>query len=202
MDRIVRNLKGCIGRLSVERDTAQGRDYARLECEQGAAIVEAALSISVLVILIFGIIQMCMLAYCANFAAEAAREGTRYAVVRGQNSCTGFTAFPNCNLGPTTNGSNPVQTYIRGLGFPFANSMSSTTTWWSPTATTGNTWTVACTTLIDTSSSSILGSSGSQCNYPGHAVRVTVSYPFPIQIPFLPASTLTVRSTSMMVINN
>jgi Flp pilus assembly protein TadG len=169
--------------------------------EEGAAVVEMAIALTVLMALMFGIIQMCLMFYCMNFAAEAAREATRYASVRGQNSCsTTSSSFTDCNLGPTTTG-NPIQTYVQGLGLPFASGMTASATWWSPTATSAPTWTLACTTLSDGTASPLGAGTGNQCNYPGHAVQVTVSYPFPIQIPFVPASTLTVTSTSMMVIN-
>ena len=73
-------------------------------CEQGASLVEMALSASVLFVLLFGIIETCMALYAYNFVSEAAREATRYAVVRGPNSCLISSTFPACNLNPLTYG--------------------------------------------------------------------------------------------------
>jgi hypothetical protein len=35
---------------------------------------------------------------------------------------------------------------------------------------------------------------------PGNQVKVTVTYPFPLSIPFLPKGTINMASTSVMVI--
>ena len=144
--------------------------------EHGAASVEFALSVTALLTLIFGILAMCMALYSYHFVSEAAREGTRYAMVRG-NDCSKYGKFgSNCPI--TT--SAPVQTYVRSLTYPGinTNNMNVTTTW--PTA--------SCSPAI------------TPCNYPGNLVRVSVSYQFPLSIPFIPARTLTMTSQSQMVI--
>ena len=185
----------------------------RTEREQGASLVEFAVASTVLFSMLFAIIEMGMALYCYTFVNEAAREAARYASVRGQNSCTtDSVSDSNCNLGPTAVGSSqntyttqPLQTYVQGLTIPFASSTTVTATWWSPTTSGGNTvWTNQCTTQVDNltnPTNSLLGGGNTQCNYPGHAVQVVVTYPFSIAMPFLPANTLLIKSTSEMVIN-
>ncbi len=51
--------------------------------ERGSSAVEFALSAAVLFMLMFGVMLMCLALYSYHFVAEAAREGTRYEMVRG-----------------------------------------------------------------------------------------------------------------------
>ena len=120
-----------------------------------------------------------MALYTYNYVSDAAREASRYAIVRG-SSCSVLT---NCNVTAAQ-----VQTYVQSLGYPGMNAANTaaTTTWLSPSATTPVTWT-AC---------------GSPCRAPGNAVQVTVTYSFPLSIPFVPKSTLSLHSTSQMVVAN
>ena len=148
--------------------------------ERGSSLVEFALSSIILLTLVFGVIAMCMALYTYHFISDAAREGTRYAMVRG-SSCSTYGHFAsNC---PVTT-STQVQTYVRGLSFPGINSnnMTVATTW----PTTGS----ACTP------------STAPCNNPGNLVHVTVTYAFPLSIPFASAMTLTMTSSSQMVISD
>ena len=53
-----------------------------------------------------------MALYAYNFVSEAAREATRYAVVRGPNSCLISFTLPACNLNPLTYGmGTPVHSF-------------------------------------------------------------------------------------------
>jgi Flp pilus assembly protein TadG len=147
--------------------------------DSGSSLVEFALSASILMTLVFGVMVMSMALYSYHFISEAAREGTRYAMVRG-SSCSTYGKFTTgCGATPAQ-----IQTYVQGLGFPgiTAGNMTVTTTW----PTTG----AACTpTAIP-------------CNNPGNLVKVVVSYQFPLTIPFVPARTLTMTSSSQMVISD
>ena len=146
--------------------------------EDGAAIVEFVLSAIILVSLVFGIIALCMAMYSFHFVSYAAREGTRYAMVRG-SSCPGN--LPGC---PTQGSQVDVQTYLRSLTYPGINTNSITATTTFPAAGSA-----ACTPSV------------TPCDNPGNLVQVTVSYQFPLSIPYLPAQTLTMTSTSQMVIS-
>ena len=152
----------------------------RARGERGSALVEFALSATILLTLVFGVMIMSLALYSFHFIAEAAREGTRYAIVRG-SSCSSYGKFTSTC--PVTT-SAQVQTYVRSLGLPGINpnNMTVTTTW----PTTGS-----------TCSPSLL-----PCNNPGNLVHVTVSYQLPLSIPFLSARTLTMTSSSQMVISD
>jgi Flp pilus assembly protein TadG len=175
----------------------------RLGREDGASLVEMAIASAIYLSLFFGIVEFSLALYSYNFVSDAAREATRYAVIRGTNSCTPNPSFPNCNLLPTSITSttdptaNPVLAYIDSLNYPglSPSNLSATVTWWVATQNAaGNTsWTTACTGSVD--------SNGNPCNAEGNAVKVVVTYKFPLSIPWLPASTLRVSSTSQMMIN-
>ena len=60
---------------------------ASVLCEEGGSLVEMALSCLILIPVVFGIIQLSIALYCYHYAADAAREATRWAIVRG-STCT------------------------------------------------------------------------------------------------------------------
>ena len=175
--------------------------------EEGAAIVEFAVAASVYFAVFFGLIETCLALYTFNFVSDAAREATRYAVVRGSDSCLANSSFPNCNLLPTNVTSttdptqNPVLAYIETMNYPglSASNLSTTVKWWVATQSTdsnGNpttTWPTQCTGSTD--------SNGNACNAPGNEIQVTVTYTFPYSIPFWHKTVLSLSSTSQMVIN-
>lgn len=143
--------------------------------EEGQSTLETALSAIAVLTLFLGVMEMCLALYTYHFVSEAAREGTRYAMVRG-SSCSGFASACPAQA-------SDVQTYVRGLGFPgiVPANVTVTTTW----PTTGS----SCTP------------SSLPCNNPGNFVQVTVQYRFPLSIPFVSASTLPLTSTSKMAIS-
>jgi Flp pilus assembly protein TadG len=166
--------------------------------EEGSALVETALSITVLLTVMIGIMQLCLVMYASVFVDEAAREATRYASVRGDNSCTDLSTFPNCNLGPTTAG-NPLQTYVQGLGYPLPNksNLTVTPTWWAVTqdASGYSYWTTACTGATSSTNNE-------PCNEAGNMVKVLVQYQIPLNIPFWKSANVTLSSKSSMLIAN
>ncbi|HUB29057.1 MAG TPA: TadE/TadG family type IV pilus assembly protein [Terracidiphilus sp.] len=174
---------------------AQGQD--------GASLVEVAVSLAVYLSLLFSVIEISLALYAYNFVSDAAREATRYAVIRGANSCVPSPGFPNCNLQPgsitsTTNPSaNPVLAYIDSLRYPGLdpNNLSTDVTWWvaSQNASGVTSWTVQCTGRVDVK--------GNACNAEGNAVKVVVTYQFPLSVPWLRPTIAHVSSTSQMVIN-
>lgn len=145
--------------------------------ERGAALVEFALSAALLFALLFGVMAICLALYSNNVVSEAAREGARYAIVRGATSCADAT--PGCNASVSS-----IQTYVQGLGFPGINpqNMKVTTTW--SAFPPGGSCTPSAT-----------------CNNPGNQVQVTVQYTFPLKIPFVMSRDLTLSSVSQMVIS-
>jgi len=86
-----------------------------LRDESGSSIVEFFLTSTILFMLVIGVMAICLALYSYNVVSEAAREATRYAIVRG-SACT--KTLP-CNASLTD-----IQTYIRGIGFPAINPAS------------------------------------------------------------------------------
>ena len=160
---------------------------ARLAADDsGATMVEFALSAVILFTFIFGILDMSLAVYGYHYASEAAREGTRYAIVRGWTaSSVDGTACASYTNGACTASSAQIQQYVKSLSFPgIDSSLMTVTPSWSkyPSGT-------ACT------------APSASCNVPGNVVTVQVQYAFPLTIPFISARTLTMTSTSAMVIS-
>lgn len=139
--------------------------------EAGTSIVEFAMSLTVLFMMVFGVMAICLALYTYNVVAESARAACRYAIVRG-SACN---SFSDCNVTGAQ-----LQTYIRGLGFPGIN----------PSSLSVN---PDCSTITD------CWPNGNK--NPGNPVKVTVNYQFLLSIPFVPQQTLSMSSTSEMVIS-
>jgi Flp pilus assembly protein TadG len=172
------------GAENVTRSTTKLR-RAGLREEDGAAMVETAISASVLLMVLIGMTQLFMGLYGYHYVAYAAREGTRWAMVRGSECSTDSLTMPNCGAVGAD-----IQSHVQGLGFPGIDSTKVTATakWMTP-STYPTSWTLCST---DTP--------GTNCNIPGHMVVVDVTYAYPLSIPFLNKQTLNMTSTSSMVI--
>jgi Flp pilus assembly protein TadG len=144
--------------------------------EHGAAALEFAASAAFMFTMLIGLMKVCLAIYTYHYVSEAAREGSRWAAVRG-SACSGFGS--SC---PAT--SDNVQTYVRGLGYPGITSslMTVTTTW--ATYPAGKPCTPSAT-----------------CNNPSDTVQVVASYAFPLNIPGMVSHTYTMTSTSKMIIS-
>ena len=151
--------------------------------ETGATLVETALSATILLGVLIGMMWAFLALYGYHYAAYAAREGSRWAMVRGSQCNADSLTMPGCNATP-----DQIQSYVQGLGFPGINSdnVTVTTAWQSPSTTLPTRWT-PCTP--------------NDCNEPGDLVTVNVTYAFPLNIPFMSARTLNITSRSSMVIN-
>lgn len=153
--------------------------------ESGATLVEVALSIVILLVLLFGIMETAFAVYSYHFISEAAREGTRYAIVRGNSFTTDCTA-PGDATCTAQGGSNAgdIATYVENIGFPGIDpgNMTVNSTWFTSSGGT-------CTPPSDL------------CKSPGNQVQVQVQYAFPLRIPFIPFSTINMSSTSQMIIS-
>lgn len=174
--------------------------------EEGNTLVEMALvSAFVFLPLIFGIIQFSFALYAYNFVNMAARQATRYASVRGVESCVIAPTFPNCNMGPhtgvNTTAPTALQAFVQGMAYPGINpnNLTVTTTYLAQHVTSGaggysNTaWDATCTTTNPYNLQ--------ECNTPGNAVQVSVVYQFPLAVPFWKSATLNLTGTSQMMIN-
>ena len=91
--------------------------------ERGVELVEAAFSLLVFLVLVFGLVEFTRAVYAYDFVSGAARQATRWASVRGSN-CSH--TLSGCQA-TTTN----VQTYVQGLapGGINTSQITATTTW-------------------------------------------------------------------------
>lgn len=174
--------------------------------EDGASLVEMALVSSLIYMpMLFGIFEVSYGLFAYNFVCNAAKQATRYAVVRGQPSCLIAPAFVDCGLGPSgssnpasTSGTTTLQNYVRNLSYVgIDQSRVSVTANWLAASISSGTGGISTTTWVACGTGDSAGNT--QCNSVGDAVQVTVSYDFPL--PFWKTQSLTFKSTSMMVIN-
>jgi Flp pilus assembly protein TadG len=110
---IVRSLRGIRRVLRPgSLDSAQRRRRANVgRGEEGGALVEFALTVPILLSFFFGLIEVCMALYMHQVLSECAREGTRYAMVRGSTCVNG--AGTSC-----TTTAAAVNSYVSGLSWP------------------------------------------------------------------------------------
>jgi Flp pilus assembly protein TadG len=147
---------------------------SRLRGEAGAELVEFALSSSILFMLMFGVIGVGFVFFMENTAAEAARETSRWASVRGTD-CNN----PNIADGSCVNGVGATVQQIQAYGksLPGAGGMTVTVRWCNSAG-------ASCGTMN-------LGA--------GNTVQVKEAYTF-ASVPFVTNKTLSVSSTSESVI--
>jgi len=160
--------------------------------ERGSTLVEFAVVITVLLTLMFGVIDFSRAMYAYHFVSNAAREATRYASVRGSACNTWASACPAANTDVTSYVQSIVSSgiYVSSVttGTPpnTAGALGVTTTW---LATTG-------------SGATCLTSSQTKINYPGCVVTVKVQYNYGFSLPYLTSlSKMNMASTSQFVIS-
>jgi len=169
----------------------------RLREETGSTLVETALSITILLVLVIGIMDACLMVYSYHFISNAAREGTRYAIVRGNTwtqppwnytgTCASYTS-----AGCVATQQN-IEDYVKSLSFPGIDSSQITVT---PTSYAANGSATSCEAATNTPPPS----SAPLCNARGNLIQVNVQYRFATFIPFVPSQWLTMSSTSRMLI--
>jgi Flp pilus assembly protein TadG len=155
----------------------------------GSQLVEFALSATIMMLLLFGVIQWMLAMYAAHFATYAAQQGSRFATLRGytwsKNTATNCStsAPPNFTMPyQCTASSTDIQNYVQSLATPGINpsnltiNTSSSYVW--PGTTPDNT-TTPCAT---------------HANSQGCQVKVTVSYSF--NLPFMHLAVLPISATS------
>jgi Flp pilus assembly protein TadG len=145
-------------------------------CQRGSTIVEFALAMGALLALCFGIIDFGRALYTYSFVTTAAREGTRWAAVRGSNSCTNSNnTLSDCNASAAQ-----IQSYVQSLseGATSPSQMTVTPTW--PNCT------VAANGAV---------------NAPGCIVSVNVTYNFKFMLPFMPKVSIPFSTTSQLAIS-
>jgi|ERR1700722_2709263 Flp pilus assembly protein TadG len=93
--------------------------------QRGASLVETVIVMGVLLALMFGIIDFGRALYTYSFVAQIARQGARWAIVRGAN-CAVLTPCPALQ--------SDIQTYVRSLSEGATNPSQITVTadWGTP----------------------------------------------------------------------
>jgi len=154
---------------------------SRLRREDGASLVEFAISLGIFLAVTLGIIYLCIALFIYEYVDFASREAARWASVRGAD-CSASSSMPGCGADQST-----IQTYVQGLNYPIVNPSNVTVsvTWLNANGTNPETWSPC----------------GGQCNARGNEVQVTVSYPYLLDIPFTGSHSLNLSSTSTMVIS-
>jgi Flp pilus assembly protein TadG len=151
--------------------------------ERGDSLVEFSISISVLLMVVFGVIDCSRALYTYHFVSYAAQQGARYAMVRGgdwPSSCASATSYA-CQAS-TAN----IQSYVQSqapLGIR-ASSITVTPSW--PQQTVNGSGTGCNTTLTQADQ--------------GCLVKVQVSYTFRFMLPYLPTAGLGMTASSEQVV--
>jgi Flp pilus assembly protein TadG len=168
--------------MSIDKQAKNLKWLRILNNETGSELVEFALSICIVLACMFGILYVSLALYTDHFVANAAKEGARYAMVRGSSwggaACTTTSTF-SC----TATSAN-VNSYVKSTLTPgLADSDLSVSTSWPGTTPSGAT--------CDTTNGD---------NSPYCVVEVKVSYSFASSLPFIPQKTLAFSSTSIVPI--
>lgn len=158
----------------------------------GTTLVETAIACSIFFALLLGVFEFSLAFYTYHFTSSAARQGSRYAIVRGADCQMNLPAAPasfHCGASETD-----VARYVKNLNYPGINSskyMGVTVTSFSHDLTTTS----------NNQPHTVWSSCGrgTSCNAPGDQVQVTVTYDFPLSIPFWNKQSVRISSTSNMV---
>jgi|HubBroStandDraft_1064217.scaffolds.fasta_scaffold42762_2 Flp pilus assembly protein TadG len=161
--------------------------------EHGTELVEFAMTALVLILLLFGILELMLAMYAYHFTTYAAQEGSRFAMVRGNtwsentSSTCSTSAPPNFTMAyDCTASASDIQNYVQSLA----------TGGIKPSGVTTN------TTSTDVWPGTNPDGTATGCTTPnskGCMVKVTVSYTFDL-VPFMHLTALPITATSEKVI--
>ena len=153
------------------------------EGQEGAALVEMALSVTMFASVLVGIVYFIFGLYTYTFVADAAREASRYASTRGFQCNNNTPAMPGgCNASQAQ-----IQSRVESMRYPglSASNLTVLTTWLQANTTGATGWTPCGT--------------APQCKAPGNMVQVQVTYA--MNVPLWGRTRIDVGSTSQMVIS-
>lgn len=151
--------------------------------EDGQSLVEAAIAMIGLLILMFAAIESSWAIYSNHYLGNVAHEATRYAIVRGgswSGTCSSYSSSM-CQASP-----DDIKNYVVSRNFPGID------------IATGDVCVQYFSSIPSSTSMSCTGNSSP--NSPGNIVQVTITHPFTLTVPFLPATVWQFKSTSQMVI--
>jgi Flp pilus assembly protein TadG len=170
-----------VGAHSALRCHAESRSHlepARAR-ERGTTLLESAVTISVLLLMMFGVVGFGTALYTYHFVSNTAREATRWASVRGSTCPQDMPVLSGGCPAADTDVTAYVQNLSTGIGLD-PTKVTTTTTWVAPPNN--------------------LAICASRPNSPGCVVKVQVQYSFQFLFPLLPSG-FTMQSTSQMVIS-
>jgi Flp pilus assembly protein TadG len=144
--------------------------------ERGNVLLEFAFAGSVAMMMLLGIVEFGRALYDYHLVSNAARIGSRYAIVHGADC---FQTLPGC----TAVGSAEVQTYVRSVSPGIDPTALTVTTTWTPPA------------------NSICSSIGAPYKTTGCVVTVNAQYTFTVLVPLVPLQSFVLSSTSTMVMS-
>lgn len=142
-----------------------------LGCENGATLIEFAISLSAMLMFLFVLMETCIAIYTYAMVSDCAREATRWAITRGSTCQT--SSSTSCTATTTQ-----ISAHATGMGFPNPGGGTMTAT----------------TTFPDTTDNC------STDDAPGCRVKVSISYTMPIKLPFVPNNSLSWTTSSEMYI--
>jgi Flp pilus assembly protein TadG len=109
---------------------AGNRKLRRRRLNRGSCVVEFAAAFTMLFAFLFGIMDLSRALYSYHFVANVAREGTRYAMVRG-SSCISYTT-----LCPASASDIPM--YLKNVAAGINPQAVTVTTTWTPNNNRGS----------------------------------------------------------------
>jgi Flp pilus assembly protein TadG len=160
--------------------------------ERGSALVEFAVTVPLLIFLLFAVLEGMFAMYLYHYTAYAAQQGARFAMVRGYTASEnigtpcGTSAPPNFTMAyDCTATSSDIQNFVQSLGAinPSSLTINTSNSYVWPGKNPDGT-TAGCT---------------AQTNSKGCLVKVTASYTFNF-VPYLPFTGMTMSATSEKVI--
>jgi Flp pilus assembly protein TadG len=157
--------------------------------EAGGALVEMAISSTIVLATFISVFQLSMACYTYNTCAEVARESARWAAVRGASCGTNTPTLDHCGATPTD-----IQNYAKTVG---ALNWSQCTTA-NPCITAS--WKTATTSTGVTQQKTTWAACASGCGKPGDMVVVKMVYPYAFGSPFFQSFSWTLGSTSEMIV--
>jgi Flp pilus assembly protein TadG len=151
--------------------------------ERGTSLLEFTLCLTVMLMAVFAIMDVSRAIYMDHFVVTAARQGARYAAVRGA-AYTGTSCATTSTVNCAANSANVIA-FVKSLA-PMGSSLTNLTVTptWPGTDGSG----AVCTNVVRTS------------NTFGCLVTVTVAYSYAFSLPFLPPKTVSLTSTSSQTI--
>jgi len=164
------------------------KTFSKRRCQAGAALVEYAFILILFMSVLFGISGFGHAIFVYHHVNNAAKEGARYATVRGYN-CDKDEAVHSCQASNSASGvAGPtdltgITSYIQAITPPSIDTSKMVIT------ACGVSGQSACSESTPAVCSVAVGTQPATANYDGCTVKVTVSYPYNFMFPLIQTTT-------------